>query len=82
MWVTDRNRQNLGIVGQFSTVVALIAVAASIWQVAAGFTTATIQHQQLFHQNAEILQMIKQNQEEQLKVLRTIEEKLDQRRGK
>lgn len=76
--MTDRTRQNWSIAGQFSTVIALLAVAASIWQVAAGFTRATVQHEQLFQQNAEIFQMVKQNSEEQLKVLRRIEEKTDQ----
>lgn len=79
--MTDRTRQNWGIAGQFTTVIALLAVAASIWQVAAGFTKATVQHDQLFQQNAEIFQMVKRNSEEQLKVLSRIEEKMD-RAGK
>ncbi|HEX7333426.1 MAG TPA: hypothetical protein VF290_18120 [Pyrinomonadaceae bacterium] len=75
--MTDKARQTWSIAGQFSTVVALLAVAATVWQAAAGFTKATVQNDQLFQQNAQIFQMMKQDFDEQLKVLRQIEEKLD-----
>ena len=82
--MTDRTRQNWSIVGQFSTVIALLTIGAAIWNLAAGFTTATRQHEQLFQQNAQIFeqnakifQLLQQNSDEQLKALRRIEEKLD-----
>lgn len=82
--MTDKTRQNWSVIGQFSTVIALLTIGAAIWNLAAGFTTATRQHEQLFLQNAQILeqnakifQFVQQNSEEQLKTLRRIEEKLD-----
>ncbi len=75
--MTSKTRQNWSIAGQLSTVVALLAIASGLWKADAGFTTATIQHEQIFQQNAEIFRLLNQNSEEQLKVLRRIEEKLD-----
>lgn len=70
--------------GQFSTVIALLTIGAAIWNLAAGFTTATRQHEQLFQQNAQIFeqnakifQLLQQNSKLQLKALQRIEEKLN-----
>lgn len=66
----------------FTIAVALMGIGAGIWNLSAGFTLATSQHEQIFQQNAKIFQMVQQNSDEQLKVLRRIEEKLDNLKAK
>lgn len=73
--MTDRNRQTVSIVGLFSIAASLMVVGAGVWRLAAGFTTATLQHDQIFQMVRQNSEDARRNSEEQLKVLRRIEEK-------
>lgn len=85
--MTDKTRQNWSLAGIFSIALALMTIGTGIWKLSAnvtllsaGLTKATSQHELILQQNAQIFQLVQQNSEEQLKILRRIEEKLDKRK--
>lgn len=50
--MTDRNRQNMGIVAQFTLALSVIGlagtIAVGIWKASAMWTTVSTEHQQIF----------------------------------
>lgn len=84
--MTERGRQNWNTAGVFTVAVALMTIGSGIWRLSAGFTTATSQHEQMFQQNAHLLDLTLKNSEEQrknseeiVKVLNEIGGKLDKK---